>query len=207
MPFSHSTVPLRWQSGPLEIARQSKAEGFSQTARQTLERWHDPATLAFLKGSPVDCLVISWAGGLPQDAEQQRTAAALISEARRRSLAVVGWVEGKVDSAAAIASAKSAGLDAVALEGFGGRSDFPVIAWGERAKAPWDAPSAVIAVTDNVWPGVRLSSSAGAADIESGPTATPWLNSNGWYAQLAGARVRKPIWMFFDPPGKGTVIT
>jgi hypothetical protein len=136
MSLSHSTVPLRWQSGPLEIARQSKAEGFSQTARQTLERWHDPAALDILKGSPVDCLVISWAGGLPQDAVQQKTAAALIAEAHWRSLSVVGWVEGIVDFAAAIASAKSAGLDAVALQGFSGQSDFPVIAWGERAKAP-----------------------------------------------------------------------
>ncbi|MCX6632460.1 MAG: hypothetical protein NTW28_33055, partial [Candidatus Solibacter sp.] len=190
------------------IARHSKSEGFSPTARQALERWHDPAALEFLKGSPVDCIVISWAGGLPEDASQQRAAVALIAEARKRSLAVVGWVDGNADPLAAIASAKSAGLDAVAMQGFTGRADFPVIAWGERAQAPWDAPSPVLAVSDNVWPGVRVSNpqAVAAADVEAGPTALPWLDSNGWYVQLARARAEKPVWVLFDPPGKGAVI-
>jgi hypothetical protein len=42
--------------------------------------------------------------------------------------------------------------------------------------------------------------------VEAGPTAVPWLDSNGWYVQLARARVDKPVWMLFDPPGKGAVI-
>ena len=208
MALSLSTIPMRWPSGPLETARRSKSEGFSPAVRQALERWHDPAALDILKGSPVDCIVISWAGGLPEDAAQQKTAAALIVEARHRGIAIVGWVDGHADPAAAIASAKSAGLDAVGIEGFTGKADFPVIAWGEGAKAPWDAPSPLLAVTGNLWPGVRVTTPAAgaAADVESGPTAVPWLDSNGWCVQLARARVNKPVWMLFDPPGKGAVI-
>ncbi len=209
MAFSQSTVPMRWPSGPLDIARQSKVEGFTPAARTALERWHEPAALDFIKNSPVDCLVISWAGGLPEDAAQQKTIAPLVAEAHKRTLSVIGWVDGKVDSTAAIASAKAAGLDAVAIEGFTGKSVFPVITWADRAKTPWDAASPVLAVTDNVWTGVRgaTTPAAGEEATEAGPTAAPWLDFNSWFVQLARARVSKPVWMLFDPPGKGAVIT
>jgi hypothetical protein len=210
MALSLGTIPMRWPSGPLEAARRSKSGGFSPAVRQTLERWHDPAALDFLKGSPVDCIVISWASGLPEDAAQQKTAVALIAGARNRGISVVGWVDGNTDPGAAMASAKSAGLDAVAIQGFTGTADFPVIAWGEGAKAPWDAPSPFLAVTGNVWPGVRATNppvgAVAAVDVETGPTAVPWLDSNGWYVQLARSRVNKPVWMLFDPPGNGAVI-
>lgn len=45
-------------------------------------------------GTPVNCLVISWAAELPEDAQQQNTAGPLLAEANRRKLSVVGWVEG-----------------------------------------------------------------------------------------------------------------
>ena len=31
------------------------------------------------------------------------------------------------------------------------------------------------------------------------------MDSNGWYIQLARARSGKPLWLIFDPPGKGNV--
>ena len=108
-------VPLRWPSGPLEIARREKSEPFNSQIRQTLLRWHDPAALEFLKDTAVDAIVINWAAGLAVDAEQQRTAGPLIEEARRQNRAVVGWVAGTADPNSAIAAAKSAGLAAVAI--------------------------------------------------------------------------------------------
>ena len=147
---------MRWASGPLDIARRGKADGFSLQNKQTLERFHQPASLDILKNSPIDCLVLSWAAGLPEDAAQQKSAAALIAAARQRNLAVVGWVENTADPQAAIAAARSAGLAAVALQNFKGQTDFPVIPWGDRAKMPWDAPGTVLAATGNVWPGVSM---------------------------------------------------
>jgi hypothetical protein len=196
-------VPLRWPGGPLEIARREKSKGFDSQLRQTLERWHDPAALEFLKGSAIDCIVISWAAGLAADAEQQRTAAPLIEEARRRNLAVVGCVEGTADHTAAIASAKAAGLTAVAARALRGSSDLPVIAWSDRADVDWDSTAPVVAIGGNVWPGVSLAT--GGGDASAGPTGVPWLDSNGWYIQMACARLKAPLWAVFDPPASPAV--
>ena len=194
---------MRWASGPLEIARRGKADGFSLPNKQTLERYHEPASLDILKNSPIDCLVLSWAAGLPEDAVQQKSAAPLIAAARERNLAAVGWVENAADPQAAIAAARSAGLAAVAIQNFKGQTDFPVIPWGDRAKMPWDAPGAILAASDNVWPGVSMPGNGASA----GPTGAPWLDSNGWFLQMARARVSQPLWLMFDPPGKGRIFT
>ncbi|HUP03302.1 MAG TPA: hypothetical protein VMU19_04900 [Bryobacteraceae bacterium] len=202
-----NSIPMRWPSGPLEIAIRQKAEGFTPQARQTLEYWHTAPALDFLQGSPVNCLVVSWAAGLAEDAEQQRSMQPLVAAARQRNVDVVGWVDAKADSQAAIAAAKSAGLTAAAVQGFTGKSDFPVIPWGERGHAPWQAASEVIAITDNVWPGVAgRAAGGGGGAVSAGPTALPWLDSNGWFLQVAHAMTNTPLWILFDPPGKGEVV-
>jgi hypothetical protein len=197
------SIPMRWPSGPLEIARRQKAEGFTAQAKQVLEYWHGPAALDILQGTPVNCLVVSWAAGLAEDAEQQRTIRSLVDAARQRNLAVIGWVDGQPDSRAAVAAAQAAGLAAVAIQGFSGKSEFPVIPWSERAQAPWDTTAPVLPVTDNVWPGVTPIR---RDEPTAGPTGVPWLDSNAWYIQLARARAKAPVWVLVDPPGKGTVL-
>jgi hypothetical protein len=200
-----NVVPMRWPSGPLEIARREKIAGFSPRVRQALERWHDPSALEFLRGSPVDCLVIAWAAGLSADAEQWRTAGPLIEAARKRNLSVMGWVDGTADHRQALAAAKTAGLTAVAIHGFQGSADFPVIAWSERKDVPWDSAAPAVAIDGNVWPGVNITQGGGGA--EAGPTNLPWLDSNGWYIQMARARLRAPLWVVFDPAGKGAIFS
>jgi len=123
----------------------------------------------------------------------------MVEAARRKGLAVIGWVEGNADRDAAIAAAQSTGLAAVALEGFTGRSNLPVIPWGPRAKAPWESTAAVLPVTENVWPGLSASAEGGDS-IDAGPTGLPWLNLNSWYIQLARARTQAVVWAVFDPP-------
>jgi len=147
-------IPIRWAGGPLEIALRGKTPGFTPQTRQVLERFHDPASLGILDGSPIDCLVVSWAGGLPEDAAQQHSAAPLVEAARRRNLAVVGWVSGAADHNAAIAAARSAGLAGLVIQGFQGKADFPVIPCCERAAMAWDSTAPVLALAGNVWPGV-----------------------------------------------------
>ena len=203
MAISPNAVPMRWASGPLEIAKRSKVEGFNLRNKETLERFHEPASLDILKNSPIDCLVLSWAAGLPEDAVQQQSAAPLIAAARQRNVSVVGSVENTADHHAAIAAARKAGLAAVAIENFAGQTDFPVIPCGERSRMPWDAPGAVLAATGNVWPGVSMPGNGSSA----GPTGAPWVDSNGWFLQMARARVNKPLWLMFDPPAKGRIFT
>jgi len=61
----------------------------------------------------------------------------------------------------------------------------------------------VLAASGNVWPGVSMPGSGDSA----GPTSVPWLDSNGWFVQMARARTQKPLWLMFDPPGKGRILT
>jgi hypothetical protein len=194
---------MRWPSGPLEVARRQKTEGFTPEARKTLERWHEPAALEFLAGSPVDCLIVSWAAGLPEDAQQQKTLAPLVAAARKSKLEVAGWVEGSAAHNAAVASAKSAGLSAVVIQGYKGKPDPLVIPCGGRAAPPWDSTAPVLPVTGNVWPGVQAGANLSP---DAGLTALPWLDSNGWYIQLARARVRAKVWIVADPPAKSRVL-
>jgi hypothetical protein len=67
----------------------------------------------------------------------------------------------------------------------------------QRSELEWNRPGAVVAVSDCVWPSIA-SESRGSA----GPTGVPWVDSNGWFAQLARALMpRSEIWLVFDPPG------
>src|SRR5437764_1110542 len=123
-----NAIPIRWDGG-------------------AADRWfRDPASLALLEGSPIDCLVVSWPTGVTQHP--------LVTEAHRRNLSVVGWATSSASPEGAIAAAKSAGLDGIAIEGFQGKSDFPVIPIADRAAVAWDSPSPILGVTGNVWPGV-----------------------------------------------------
>jgi hypothetical protein len=201
MAHLESVIPIRWPGGPLEIAAGGKTGKLSAQSTEALERFHEPASLGILEGSGIDCLLVSWAFGLPEDSAQQKSIAPLIDAARKRNLTVVGWVTTGADHNSAIAAAKSAGLDGLAIQGYRGRSDYPVIPCCERGAMNWDSTGPVLGVTDNVWPGVSRPSFG----AEAGPTSAPWLDSNGWYVQLARARSGKPVWLMFDPPGKGNV--
>lgn len=171
-----NAVPMRWPGAP---------------------QWYRPAALEILRGTPIDCIVVTWAAGSP--------AAPLVDAARKQGLAVVGWIEGAADRGPALAAARSAGLSAVAIRDFQGSADLPVIAWSERPDVAWESMGPVVAIAGNLWPGVSGGQSGGGAS--AGPTSVPWLDSNSWYIQMARARLRAPLWVVFDPPGKGSVFS
>ncbi len=199
-----SMIPMFWPGGPLEAARQNKSAGSSENAGEVSGRWNRPEALRLLDGTPINALVIPWAAGLPEDAEQQKTSLPLAEAAKKRGLTVLGWVEKAADPRPAAAAAKSAGLSGIIATAFPGQADVPVLACSGRDGVPWDAPGSVLVLTENVWPGVSMA--AGGQDSSSGPTAAPWLDSNGWFVQMACARISAPVWLSFDPPGKGEIV-
>jgi hypothetical protein len=181
----------------LDIARREKEKGFSADTAEVLRRWLDPASLAAVQGTPVNCLVVSWAAGLPGDAGQQQALKPLIDKGREAGLGFVGLIEGEANRPAALAAAQSAGLSAVALEGdVPASAGVPVIPWSKSAQVRSTASSPVLGISDGLWPGLPQ-----AAAATGGPTNLPWVDSNG--AVLLIARTLAPdktVWIGFDPP-------
>ena len=105
MALNAESVPMRWPAGPLDIACREKASGFSADTAEVLRKWQDPASLAIVQDTPVNCLVVSWAAGLPADAAQPEALKPLIEKGRQAGLDFVGLIEGKADRVAAVAAA------------------------------------------------------------------------------------------------------
>jgi hypothetical protein len=95
------------------------------------------------------------------------------------------------------AKARAAGLSLVAI----GNEASRAAAAGAGIAPP---PEFLLTPADAVWPGI--ASSAGGAEA-SGPTANPWIDSNGWLLRLAKMRApQKTVWLMFSPPGAPRVV-
>jgi hypothetical protein len=203
MALQQNMTPIYWPSGPLEIAKRQKSKSFKAEETQVLEEWHKPAALGILQGSPFDCIMLNWAAGQPEDEKQWQTAGPLVAAAKQRGLAVLGFVEGDGSHDKAIEAAKTAGLTAVAVKGNPAKPDPLVMPWFERSSPDWATKAPVLLTADHSWPGV-IGQQGGAS--EAAPTGTPWVESNGWYAQMAQARGSAPVWMMFDPPSGNNIV-
>jgi len=188
---------MRWPAGPLDIARREQAKGVSAEASEVLRNWLDPASLAIVEGTPVNCLMVSWASGLPEDAAQQQALKPLIGKGRQAGLEFVGLIEGKADRQAAVASARSAGLSAVVMDGEApANAGLPVIPRNQHAELRWRANSPILDISDGVWPGIPQERMPAG-----GPTNLPWVDSNGAVLRIARALApEKSVWVEFDPP-------
>ena len=199
---------MRWLAGPLDIGQREKEKGFAAKSKEVLQRWLEPSVLEILRGTPVNCLVVSWAAGLPADAEQQKALAPLLAQGKTAGLSFVGLVEGQANRTAAVASARTAGLEAVIVEGEVPDAGLPVLPLAARPHLPWNSSSPVLVAKGNVWPGIAsegLNSQDWRRQEEAqaaGPTSEPWIDSNGWFLRLAKVCAPSKIpWLLFEPPG------
>jgi hypothetical protein len=141
-----------------------------QKALDTLRAWHRPDALEVLHGSPVNCLIVSWAGNVSEDTQQQRTLAPLIGAARERGLKVLGLVAEGVDEQRSEASARAAGCEGVIRETVKGV--WPGVQTGHGSEASSAGPTGAPWIDSNGWT-LRLAA-----------------------ARQPGA----PGWLWFDPP-------
>ena len=200
-------VPMNWPCGPLEVARRSKLMSFTGEMKETLEAWEQPSALDFLKGTPINCLVVNWANGRPEDSAQQQTLKPLVEAGRQLGLSFVGKVTGKEGAGVAVAAARAAGLSAVILGNASNQSfDLPVILQLAREEVSERTASTIFTTNENVWPGVNLETMAGDNAI-AGATANPWVNSNAWFSMLAGVLAPgKTQWLEFVPPDSSSLV-
>jgi hypothetical protein len=200
-------VPMKWPCGPLEIARRNKSGSINADLKEILEAWAQPSALELLKGTLINCLIVDWAYGGPEDSAQQQALKPLLEAGRRLGISFVGKVALKEGAGAAVAAARAAGLSAVMLEDISGQSfDLPAILQFPRDKVAWETASTIFSSRENVWPGLSLETMRGDTAI-AGPTGIPWVNSNGWFSLLAGELAPgKTLWLDFDPPDASTVL-
>jgi hypothetical protein len=199
-------VPLKWPCGPLDWARRNKSKSAGAELKETLEAWAQPATLDLLKGTPINCLVVQWADGAPEDSAQQMALRPLLEAGRRRGMNFVGKVAAWEGEGAAVTSAREAGLSAVMLaEPSGPTFDLPVISQFPRDKVAWKSATRIFSSTDNEWPGLKLETMKGDTAI-AGPTGVPWVNSNAWFSLLSNELAPgKTLWLDFDPPDASNI--
>lgn len=208
-------VPLRWDGGPLEVARRLGSESPIETEAQrgVIEGWYAPETLALLDDVPYNCLVLTWSLGRAADADTAQRA--LVTQyaglLRERGLAVLGSVEFGPDWAEAVQAAAGV-FDGVVLEG-----EFPapaaaqalavlratnpeavVIPMGDWQHVHRDADFPILGNLSGLWPGMLSVSEA--EEWGAGPTSNPWVLSNSWQVGvLLADGSDRPVWMGHRP--------
>ena len=200
-------IPARWEGGPLEAARRAGDGGVTS-------QWYDPATLALLDGTPVNCLLLTFSAGAdPQiDKRQQQLVKEYARRAHERGIAVLGLVYPGADAAAAAMAAGDAQLDGIVLEGefpgglaFAQRLEKILRGTGSAAVVIPIAPSPLlrrsswpVTAVEGVSPGVGKADDSAAA----GPTGGVWLDSNMWLERSFHAGAGRTVWISHRPrPG------
>ena len=205
-------VPARWQGGPLELQRraENKTLPSDPAVRESIGKWYDPATLDLLKGTPINCLLVTWGTGCdPEtDKQQQDLVKSFAREARTRGISILGLVRSGSDPSSVSELTAGAGLDGLVIEGDSTGIDryvaevrrtlrernsaavvFPLIAW-EKLQSDPDSP--VLAAADAVAPGVQeLGEGADAS-----PSSEPWIDSNIWLVRsIISWCAPRPVWL------------
>jgi hypothetical protein len=155
--------------------------------------WEEPSALALVENTPINCVILKWDGAsklLP-----------LVAEGRRRGLTLIALLD-EPGARARAEAAKTAGFDGIAgpfpEDSMGG---LPVIPWVARADLPRSSQASTIAVTGNVWPSAKISMRGQRDAADAGPTGVPWVDSNGWFVQLARELAPdRVIWIVAEPP-------
>ena len=115
MNVDRNWVPMKWPCGPLAIAHRNKLGSRSPDLKETLEAWVRPSALELLKGTPVNCLIVEWADGAPDDSAQHQALKPLLEAGGKLGMSFVGKLALKKGTGAAVAAARAAGLSAVML--------------------------------------------------------------------------------------------
>jgi hypothetical protein len=212
MKFDATWVPMKLACGPLDLlargTEQDSDAGPGKAAdaglKDTLAAWAKPEALQIIEGTPVNCLVVNWAAGVPEDAAQQAIVKPLVEAGKSKGIIFVAKITAK-DPSAAIASAQAAGFAAVISGSAGTSGELPSILSVAHDSIKWDQLSPIFCATGNEWPGIKSDNTSGDTAV-AGPTGAPWVNSNAAFSLLAAKLAPgKTVWLDFDPPAESTL--
>lgn len=147
-------------------------------------RWGtaDPGTLAVLKDTPVNCLLV----------DRANWSAEFTARAKAQGIAVAGYAEGAWDDGEAV----RAGLAAVFTNGYVQKSSVPVYALPARTEMKFEGV-AVAGTTQGVWPGVNQTDDDHA---KAAPSGGPWVDTNAGFLRFARELTEAPLWIANRPP-------
>jgi hypothetical protein len=75
----------------------------------------------------------------------------------------------------------------------------------DRDEMDWSDPGPLLLARNATWP--KVATRPGSDAFDAGPTGLPWIDSNGWFIQLARARLPgKPIWILAAPPPPPAIV-
>lgn len=164
-----SCVPMRWPSA-------------------------DPASLARLETSPVNCILLE---------EPHWTKPMLEAAAARgiRVLAVIRSPEhaAKLPPTGIAATVVEGELAPGVLKALAARG--PVVPVLPRRAMLESCAAEICATREAVWAGIRLETEGAA---HAAPTSAPWIDTNIGFLRFAGAMLSSPVWLAHEPP-PGTV--
>ena len=201
-------IPVRWEGGPLEIARREadKENTLKAPAREAIARWYEPETLGLLGGTPVNCLLVTFSAGAGEEIEgrQHKLITQYARKAHERGFAVLGIVYPGAQPETAARAAVKAGLDGLVLDG-----DFPegfarkiagtvpvVIPIAKDVAGMRSAKDPLLAIT-GVRPAARNPADLA---IHAGASAEPWIESNIWLVRSFRLDARwRPVWVSQQP--------
>ena len=157
----------------------------------------DPGSLNLLKDTPVNCLVL----------ESAQWSSAFAESASARGVITLGVVRpgpSALDQARQAAAQKLTGIflegdfpDSVvkALDD----SKIPHVSLASRSKMRLDGGASIVGTDQGVWPGVRSEENG---ESKSGPSGTPWIDTNTGFLRFVRALTNAPIWIGNVPPPK-----
>lgn len=192
-------MPVRWQGGPLEVARRAAVKPVPPELAEALRGWYQPWSLDLLRDTPFNCVLVTWSGGTDAglEREQQRIVREYAVEAHKRGMSVMALLPSIASLDRVASAAQNAGLDGLVV-------DDP--STGETLPRPATLSQAmpVIALFQSATaPGIRLFSKDGA--VQATPTSEPWIDSDFWLVRSLRARGREPVWLGYtiEAPSTG----
>lgn len=152
-------------------------------------RWDsaDVATLRWLEGTPINCLLLEPPHWQPELMKQARAGG-------RRLLGVVRTPE-------EAERAGKAGFDGLVIDSDmeAPATALPVIRLSSRGGIDFDAPPPLLATRQGLWPGVRVEKDGHAVSL---PTGAPWIETNTGFLRFVRAVLPEatPVWVAVRPP-------
>jgi hypothetical protein len=175
-------------------------------------RWdmRNAGSLALLKGTPVNCLLLPWNKARAADSKP------LLAEAHSAGISVLALFTAPGGDPEDVKAALASHVDGIVLEG-----DWPIsqstairklvapatpfIQLSARSAIHFDSEAPVIGTYQGVWPGIHLIDDSGSA--EASATGSSWIYTNSGFLRAARALTTKPVWLSVRPPPNTALTT